>query len=89
MYLEEQIFELQKENLDLKQRVSKLEDLIKGPCTEVFLTTAEAAKRLKIPRNTLLGQVRSGKIKAQKTCPESPRSRYRISESVVLERLRR
>jgi excisionase family DNA binding protein len=88
MYLEETIVELKKEVLELKERVAMLEGSLRGPSDEVYLTTAEAARRLKIPRNTLLGQVRSGKIRAQKTCPESPRSRYKIPESAVLERLR-
>ena len=89
MYLEEEINEHKKEIAELRQRLTLLEGQINGPNEEVFLTTAEAARRLKIPRSTLLGQVRSGKLRCEKTCPDSTRSRYRIPESAVLERLRR
>ena len=88
MFLEEKVNQLEKEVLELKERLSRLEGSIGRPSEEVYLTTSEAARRLKIPRSTLLGQVRSGKIRSQKTCPGSERSRYRIPESAVLEWLR-
>lgn len=56
---------------------------------ENWLTTPQAAKQLNLSLGTLLNQIREGKIKAIKTCPESSRSRYKVSEAEVIRILQK
>lgn len=60
MFLEERLERLEKENIELKQRLAALE----GKGGDVFVTAEELAKNFKCSTNTIYVKIREGEIAA-------------------------
>ena len=79
-YLEDRVEQLERENLDLKQRIARLEN--RG--ADRFVTTKELAEMFKCSKNTIYVKIRSGEIYATRRAGDVriPMSQFYENEAV-------